>query len=186
MPTSSASSTTSCSASESSWPQSSSGTSRSNAALSLRTSGRQPVPRRERPDPADAPPEALDEPVADRDRGEERNLLRRDRGHERLERVGRKRRAEAGEADDERREAVLSRDPRGERDEVEVEAEELANERLGLRVERLHLDAAVRRRDPQLPPAGRAVQRPVLPDSRPVEAEGAEAGSRQLEGERLR
>ena len=43
--------------------------------------------------------EALDQPVADRERGEERDLLRRDRGHERLERVGPERRPEAADRD---------------------------------------------------------------------------------------
>src|SRR6185312_817214 len=64
--------------------------------------GREPLPRRERPDPAHPLAEPLDEPVADRDGCKERDLLRRDRSDEHLERVRRERRPETGEADDER------------------------------------------------------------------------------------
>ena len=45
--------------------------------------------------------EPLDQPVADRERGEERDLLRRDRGHERLERVRGERRTQPVQLPDE-------------------------------------------------------------------------------------
>jgi len=141
---------------------------------------------RERPRAADRLAEALDETIADRNSREERDLLRGDRGDERLERVGRERRSEAGEADDERRQLLLGGRPRGEGDEVEVEAEQPANDRLRLRIERLDLDgASVGRRDPYLPATDGAVQRIVFPYRRTVEAEGAKASRRQLERERL-
>ena len=53
--------------------------------------------RRERPRVADPHAEALDQPVPDRDCAEERDLLRRDRRDQRLERVGLQRRAEAAQ-----------------------------------------------------------------------------------------
>src|SRR5581483_7673 len=139
-----------------------------------------------RPDAPDPLAEPLDEAVADRDRGEQRDLLRRDRGDEPLERVRRERGPEAGEADDERREQLVACGPGRERDEVEVEAEQPADDELRLRVERVDVDAAVRRRDPHLASADRAVERAVLPEARAVEPEGAEARRRQLERERLR
>jgi hypothetical protein len=117
----------------------------------------------------------------------ERDLLRRDRGDERLERIGRERGPEACEADDERGDPLLSGCPGRERDEVELESEEPADDRLGLRVERLDLDGtAFRSGDPQLAAADRAIERAVLPDRRAVETERTEACRRQLEGERLR
>jgi hypothetical protein len=90
-----------------------------------------------------------------------------------------------GEAHDERGEQLVVGRPGRECNEVEVEAQQLADDRLDLRVERLDLDAAVRRSDPHLPAADGAVQRPVLPHRGPVEPEGAEARGRQLERERL-
>src|SRR5206468_2321844 len=53
--------------------------------------------------------EALDQAVADREGGEERDLLRGDRGDDRLERVRRDRRAEPGEAADELPEHGIAR-----------------------------------------------------------------------------
>ena len=141
---------------------------------------------RERPDAADPLAVTLDEPVADRHGREERDLLGRDRADEHLEGIRRERGPEAGEADDERRDRLLVCSPRREGDEVELEAEQLADDRLRLGIERLDVDAAVRRRDPQLPPADGAIERAVLPDRGPVEPEGAKPRGRQLEGERLR
>ena len=67
---------------------------------------------RKGPGATDRLAQPLDEPVADRDRRIERDLLRGDRGDQRLERVGRERRSEAGEADDERRQLLLGGRPR--------------------------------------------------------------------------
>ena len=73
--------------------------------------------------------EALDQPVADRERGEQRDLLRRDRRDEALERVGRKRRAEPGEARHELVEHRLPGGPGPERLELELSPEQLLDDR---------------------------------------------------------
>src|SRR4051812_48132766 len=70
--------------------------------------GREPLPGRERPDPAHLLAEPLDEPVADGDGRIERDLLCRDRADEHLERIGREGRPEAGEPDDEGGQELLS------------------------------------------------------------------------------
>ena len=67
---------------------------------------------------------ALDEAAADRERGVERDLLRRDRGDERLERIGRERRTEAREQQHEPREHVVARRPAREGVEIERRAEQ--------------------------------------------------------------
>ncbi|HZC30664.1 MAG TPA: hypothetical protein VE261_04040, partial [Gaiellaceae bacterium] len=82
-----------------------------------------PLAARERPHATDRLAQPLDEPAPDRDCGEEGDLLGGDRRDERLERVGRERRTEAGETDDEWSELLLGGRPRSEGDEVEVEAE---------------------------------------------------------------
>src|SRR5262249_38431402 len=90
---------------------------------------RDPLTRGEHPDAAHLLAEPLDEPISDCKSRDERDLLRRDRADEHLERISRERRAEPGEADDERSKQLVSRRPPGERDEVEVEAEHPAHDR---------------------------------------------------------
>src|SRR5204863_3716079 len=75
--------------------------------------------------------EALDQPVADREGGEERDLLRGDRGDDRLEWVRRDRRAEPGEAADELPEHGIARREGVERLQVELEPEEPPHDRPG-------------------------------------------------------
>ncbi len=101
-----------------------------------------------------------------------------------LERVGNHGRAEARERRHERDENVVVRRPRIERLEVEHEPEQRAHDRLGLRVERLDLDAARRRLDAQLASPGGAVQPALVPDIDPVDAERAKALRREREVER--
>src|SRR5205823_12873943 len=84
---------------------------------------------RKGPDATDRLSQPLDEPVADRDRRIERDLLRGDRGEQRLERVWGERRSEAGEGDDGRRERLLGGRPRGGGDEGELEADQPADHR---------------------------------------------------------
>ena len=122
-----------------------------------------------------------DQPVPDRKRREQRDLLRADRRHERLERVGSERRTKAGERRDEPREDGLRGRERGEGVEVELEPEQLADDGLGPRVERFHPHAAVGRLDPHLASVDDAVQAAFTPEVREVGPERAVALGRELE-----
>src|SRR5207247_6705869 len=124
---------------------------------------------------ADAAAEALDHAVPDREGGVQRDLLRGDRGHEGLERVRRERGTQAGELAGQAREHRLAVGPLVERGEIELHAEELADGRPRLRVQRLDADAAARGRDPNLAAADDAVQRTFEPEVREVRPERAVA-----------
>src|SRR5205085_1401369 len=110
---------------------------------------------------------------------------RRDRADDRLEGIRREGRPEAGELRHEAREHVVLGGELGERLEVELEPEELAGDRLDLRIERLDEDAARRRLDPYLPAGHDAVQTALVPQVRKIRPEGAEALGRDLEVVRL-
>ena len=146
---------------------------RVGAAQALRT--------RKRVHLADAAAEALDQPVPDRERRVERDLLRSDRCHQRLERIGCQRRPQAGELAGQAGEHGLPAGPLVERAEIELRAEQLANHRPGLGIERLDAHAAARRRDPHLSPPNDAAQGAVDPEVREVRPERAVAPGRELE-----
>ena len=130
--------------------------------------------------------ERRDQPVADRERGEQRHLLGADRRDECLEGIRRKRWTESRERRHESCEHGLGRRERGEGVEVELQSEELADDRLRLRVERLDVDTAVRRLDANLSAVDDAVQSAFAPEVREVRPEGAIALGRELEVVRLR
>ena len=115
--------------------------------------------RRSRPA---ATAEPLDQAVADRDGRAQRDLLRGDRRHERLERVGHERRAEAGEPRDDLGEHRVARGPGKERVELELEPEQLLDDRARLVVERLdrRRPRARRRSAPRARRRPGAVRRP--------------------------
>ena len=144
---------------------------------------RDPLAGRKRPRHADLRAEALDQPVPDRGRGEERHLLRGDRADEHLERVGDQRRPESDERRHELAEHLVAGRPGVERLEVEREPDERAHDRLGLAVERLGVDAAGRRLDAQLASADDAVQAALVPHARAIDPERAKAlgGEREVE-----
>ena len=145
----------------------------------------QPASRREGIGLLGTAAEALDQPVADREGCVQRDLLRGDRGDERLERVGRERGPEAGQRLRQAPQHRVAARPRVERLQVELGAEQLANDRPSLCVEWLDPHAAAGRLDPHLPPADHSVQRAVGPEVGEVGPEGAEALGRELEVEWL-
>src|SRR5262249_48842744 len=102
-----------------------------------------------------------------------RDLLRGDRGDERLERVGGKRWPQARQSVYEPCEHGLGRGERGEGIEIELEPEELADDGLGVVVERLDVDVAVGGFDPHLAAADDGVQRAVLPEVGEIRPERA-------------
>ena len=154
------------------------------AKSSSSSRARDPLTRRKRPRGADLHAEALDEPVPDRGRRDERDLLRGDRADEHLERIGDQRRAESGERRHELPQHVVAGRPGVERLEVEREPDERAHDGLGLRVERLGVDTARSRLDPQLAPADDPVQAALVPQARTVDAERAKALGAEREVER--
>src|SRR5262245_2229830 len=129
--------------------------------------------------------EALDQPVADRERGVERDLLSGDRRDDALERLDGDRRPQPAELLGETRQHGLGRGERVERIEVELGAEQLAHHGLDARVERLDVDASVGPGDPHLLSVDDPVQPVLLPEVREVGPEGAVAGGRELEGVRI-
>ena len=92
--------------------------------------------------------EALDEAIEDCAGRLQRDLLRRDRPDEHLERLGRERGPKASEPGDLRRSDRIGLEPR----EVELGAEELEHDPARLLVERLDVHAAGRCLDPNLRP----------------------------------
>ena len=94
----------------------------------------------------------------------ERDLLRGDRGDERLERVGLQRRPEARERRDESARASRPRRPGVEAVEIERQAEEAKRLPLDRGVVRLDVDSARRRLDPHLAAGEDAVQAVVAPE----------------------
>ncbi len=137
-------------------------------------------------DAADGRAEPLDEAAADRERGVERDLLRRDRGDEALERVGRERRPEPREPLDELREHRLGSRPDGEGVELERKTEEPLDDRPGEVVERLDVYPARGRPDHDLSPADSAMESAVDPEVRAVRPEHPEPLGRELEVVRVR
>src|SRR5207245_11278071 len=109
-----------------------------------------------------------------------------DRGDERLERIGRERRAKAVQPAHSLREDRIAVREGVERLEIELETEQLAHDGLDHVVERLDLHAAVRRRDPDLPPGDDAVKPSVVKDVRTIDAPEREAVERAREVVRLR
>src|SRR5262249_44659545 len=106
--------------------------------------------------------EALDQAVADREGGEERDLLRGDRADQRFERIGRERRPESAEL---LRQVAHYRVLRSSVEGLEVEqpTEQRSHFRLDLGVEWLHVDAAWRGFDPHLPPTHHSEQTSLVP-----------------------
>jgi hypothetical protein len=111
----------------------------------------------------------------------QRDLLRGDRCHQRLERIGREGRTESRELAGQAGQHGLALGPLVERREVELRAEQLADDRPCLFVERLDAHAAASGRDPDLPPSNDAVQEAVCPEIRQVRPERAIATRRELE-----
>ena len=116
----------------------------------------------------------------------ERDLLCRDRGHERLERIRRERRPVAGKPTHGLSEYRIAPGKLDERRQVELEPEELAHGRLDRLVEGLDVDAAPGARDPYLPSRDDPVETAVQPDGRAVHAPEGEAVKREVEVVRLR
>ena len=129
--------------------------------------------------------EALDEPVADRERREERDLLRDDRADEHLERIGDEQRPEPTQAVGETGDVGVPGRERRERGQVEAESEQLSHDRLDLGVERVDVHAAGGGFDPHLASADDAVQTALVPEVREVGPERAEALGREREVVRL-
>src|SRR5437868_5230671 len=146
----------------------------------------EPLARRERVRVAGALAERGDQPVPDREGGEERDLLRADRRDEGLERVGSEWRTEPSERRNEPREHGLGGRERSEAVEIELEAEQLAHDGLGLGVERLDVDTAVGRRYPHLASVDDAVEAAVVPEVREIGPERAVPLGRERKVVRLR
>ena len=130
-------------------------------------------------------PEALDQSVPDRESRLQRDLLRRDRGDERLVGLRRQRRPEAGQGHHEPRQNGVVLRPRVERVELKLGAEQLPDDVSRRLVQRLDLDTAGSSLDPHLAPADDAVQPALVPEVRAVGPEGAKALGRELEVVRL-
>src|SRR5205823_7909775 len=129
--------------------------------------------------------EAHDYPVQDREVREQRDLLRGDRADDRLVRVGRERRAEAGQPGDELVQGLIGVRPLVEGVELEVGADDRSRDRLGLLVQRLDVDSAGRGFDPQLATADHSVDTALVPEVREVGAEGSKPFGGELEVVRL-
>ena len=147
---------------------------------------RDPFAGRERP----ARPtlaEALDEPVPDRGRRDERDLLRRDRADEHLERIGDQRRPEADERRHELTQHLVACRPRIERLGLQREADERTDDGLLSSSSGSASTPPGAGSIPQLATADHAVQSsPSCHKTCAVDAERAKARRRQLERERLR
>ena len=147
---------------------------------------RHPLARRERVGVHAAHSEPLDHPVSDREGGEQRHLLRRDRADDRLVWIGRERRSQAGESLHQRAEYLVLLRPSVERAEVEVGPHHRPRDRLDLGAERRNVDAARRGFDPKLAPGDDAVDAALVPEVREIGPERSEALGRDLEVVRLR
>jgi hypothetical protein len=113
------------------------------------------------------------------------DLLRGDRSHERLERIRGNGRAQALKRVDDLCEHRVGRGERVERVELELRAEQLADDRARLVVQQFDVDAAGSSSDADLAPAHGPPQRSVLPHVRGVAAPRAVARRRKLEVVRL-
>ena len=133
--------------------------------------------------PRDVVPDAvaLDEIPPDRGGRLQRDLLRRDRDDEGLERPRVHGRAESGNEVEDRGERLVPRGPGAERVEVERKPEQETHLRRGVWAPGLDLDTAVRRRDPNLATSDDPVQPALVPHRRAVRPEVSEARRRELE-----
>ena len=139
--------------------------------------------------------EPLDQAVADREGGEERDLLRGNRADERLEGIRRERRPEPGDPAGEAPYDLVGRARPG-REGAEVERRRRAasgpRSRSPRRAARLRAARGGRsagpsaRLDPHLPPGDHPVEPALVPQVREVRPEGAEALGRDVEVVRLR
>ena len=111
----------------------------------------------------------------------QRDLLRRDRRDEALERLDRDRRPQPAKLGREIGQDGLGPGEGVERVEIELGAEQLPHSRAGLDVERVHVDAPVGAGDPDLTTVDRAPERCVLPEVRRVASPVAKTGRRELE-----
>ncbi len=111
----------------------------------------------------------------------QRDLLCRDRDHQRLERLRVQRRPKAGESVDDRPEHRLVRSPRPERVEVEPDAEQPSDPLRGLVAPGLDRDPALRSGHAYLAACDDPVQPALVQDRRPVRPEVAEADGRKCE-----
>src|SRR5215213_10696833 len=102
-----------------------------------------------------------------------------------FEGVGRERRAEPAEAPREFPQDGVAAGPSVERPELELEPEQLFDDRPRLGVERLDGDAARGRSDAHLAAADDTMDAAVVPQVREIGPEGAEALGRTLEVVRL-
>ena len=146
---------------------------------------RQALSGRKRVRVLNADAEALDQPVANRERGAQGDLLGGDRGDEALEGLYGDRRPQAPELSDEPSQDGIGLSEAVEGFEVELDPEQPANHRLDLRVEGIDVHPALRPFDPHLSSFDHSVQASFVPAIREVGAEGTVASSRELERVRL-
>lgn len=125
--------------------------------------------------------ESFDEVRADRCRSAERDLLRRDRDDERLERLRVERRPESGKHVHDPPEYGIGRRPATEGGEVERQAEEMSDLHRRILAPRLDADAAGCRGDAHLLPADHSMESPVVQDIGSVGSEVAKPRSRDRE-----
>jgi hypothetical protein len=111
--------------------------------------------------------------------------LRRDRRDERFERIRCKRRTQSTQLRHDAREDRLCRGEGVERIEVELRAEQLPHGRADLSVERIDVDASVRRRDPNLTTSDRTPECIVLPQVRRITSPAPKPRRGQIEVVRL-
>ena len=156
------------------------------AVSSLTLSGRDTVTSRKRDGVLAWLPVTIDETAARTgERRVQRDLLRGDRRHQRLERVGRERRAESGKAAHRvGQNRVCSREL-PERGEVQLQPEQLPHDWLDRVVERLDVDTVRRRGDPHLASVHDAVETAFVPEVGAVDTPEHETVERQLEVVRL-
>ena len=140
--------------------------------------GGDPRAGRERPGFPDPLAEALDEPVPDRDGGEERHLLRGDRGDERLERVRLERRPEAAQPLASARPSARSPTRRTRSRSNGVPSSVMTTGRVSSS-SGLDVDAAGRGRDRDVSSTDRTVEHAVDEPVREVGAERLEAARRE-------
>jgi hypothetical protein len=152
----------------------------------LRLDGRHPLPRRKRGGMLERLAECLGQPIPYGECGMERDLLGRDRGDERLERIRGERRAEATQTLGEAGEDGLRGREGVERVEIEERAQIAPHGLEEVGVVGVDPKSTRPRLDPHLPPGEDAVEGTLVPEVGQIGAEGAVALGRELEIERLR
>src|SRR5918999_5590029 len=145
-----------------------------------------PLPPREGVGVPDGLAEGGDQPVADGEGRSEGDLLRGDRGDERLEGVGCERRTQAAQALDEAGENRLRGGERCEAVEVEQAAEVAAYGLGERRLSGLDPDARLGRSDPHLDSVEDSMEAALAPEVGGIGPEGAGALGGELPVERLR